>query len=54
MALKKHAHEGDLNFNLHGASDICMLTVCVSAGYHTHTGQGAEKERCRGKKEQTE
>lgn len=32
MVLKKRAREGDLNFSLHGAPDICMLTVGSSAG----------------------
>lgn len=44
MAPRKRAYEGDLNFSLHGASDICILTVCVSPGYRTRW-QGTEKGR---------
>ena len=54
VALRKPAYEGDLDFSSeHGACDICMLTVCVSVGYHRHW-QGTEKERRRGEKEQPE
>lgn len=42
MVLRGRAYEGDLNLSLHGASDISMLAVCVSVGYHSHW-QGTEK-----------
>lgn len=49
MAPRKRAYEGDLNFSSHGASDICMLTVCVSAGGGAHAGRALRRKDTEGR-----